>query len=267
MRNLWTCSFLLVLCNLAVVQSSINVPAAKKDLQQMFAGSRVPDGMPDWLAVLDDSINILSCLPTIKEGNCYKSKPCRLPDLKFDGKMLPFILKICKDPYLIVLDFLPLDVPWWAKVSLHPFIITFNDNNKDGVFTIKSHTTVKAMVRYVNFGIYKASLFIDGILRYDCTKPTGANSWMKRVNYNLKAPNNQYTSLFYKIKIRIELKKKRFNWFKFDYKCKRCEDLVNEYGTYGGGNPSCADDMERYELERFNEEKNKWSKKPGYNIP
>merc|ERR1712121_142582 len=84
-------------------------------------------------------------------------------------------------------------------------------------------------------------------IRYDCTKPKGAGNFIKRALYNLKAPNGQYTSMFYKLKIRMEIKTKSFKRFKFNYKCMKCEDIVNKSGTFGKGPTSCANDMWRYE--------------------
>ena len=246
MRNFGTYIFLLLQFNFKLVKSSFNaqtVQTAKSRLQLMFPGASIADGMPEWLAALDDSIDIQSCFPTIKDGRCYKSKTCRLPTMKFDGKMLPFVLKFCKNPYQIGIHFLRFDVPWWAKVDLEPFIITFQNQKSDGVYTIKSSTTIKARVKFFNISFLKASLYVDGILRYDCTKPK--NDWRKRVGYNLKAPNRQYTSIFYKLKIRIEVKKRKWKWFRLYWKCKRCDDVVNESGSYGNGPPTCAADMER----------------------
>jgi hypothetical protein len=247
MRNMWQCMWLL-----ALVRSSFNhqtVQNTKQKIQQILQDGSVPDGMPEWLAALDDSIHVLSsCLPTVKDGRCYKSGKCSLPELEVDGKVLPFVLKLCKKPYQIQIHFFRPDLPWWAKADIRPIVISFNNNENDGVYTIKSHTTYKLKVKWINFGVAKGTLIIDRILRYDCTKPRGDEwkSLMKRVNYNRMAPDEKYTSIFYKLKIRIELKKKRFNWFRFNYRCKRCEDLVNESGSYGSGPPSCKADLDEY---------------------
>jgi len=270
MRKLWTRICLVVLINFKLVTSSFNVESvqtAKAKLQELMfprasipnqrgvvthgvsnpngMHTTIPNGMAEWLAVLDDSINIMLCFPTIKDGpNCYKSRTCRLPQLKFDGRMLPFILRFCKDPYQIGIHFLRFKLPWYMKVKLKPLIVTFRNDENDGIFTIKSHT--KMYARLILFGtrLLSASLSIDGILRYDCTKPT--NDWRKRVLYNLKAPNRKYTSVFYKLKIRIEVKKRRWRWFSLSWRCMRCEDVVNESGSYGEGPASCAADMRRH---------------------
>jgi len=234
---------LLSLTNIAVADIDIN--RIKSKLAGTFNGN-IPKGVLDWIAVLDDSVDILSCIPTIKQGSCYKSKACQLPKLKFDGKMLPFVLSICKEPWKIIIEFLPFDLPWYAKLNMKPFIINIDNNEKNGVFSIKSNTAIKARIRYINFGVAKAYLSTNGMIRYDCTKPRGLNNWLKRARYNLQAPNGQYTSMFYKLKIRMEIKVKKFNWFKFNYECKRCEDLVNKSGTFGLGPPSCANDMQKH---------------------
>jgi hypothetical protein len=241
---------LLILVNFKLVRSSLTVSSAKSKLENMFQKESIPDGMPQWLAVLDDSIGILSCLPTIKDGRCYKSEVCRLPKVKFGGKMMPFILKVCKYPYQIVIDFLRVDTRWYEKVNLKPIIINFNRKKEDGVLTVHSYTHMKKRIRWINYGKRTFEFFVDGMLRYDCTKPSGAHNWLKRAKLNLKAPNKKYTSIFYKLKIRIQIKKKKFNWFRFNYHCVRCEDVVNESGSFGHGPPSCAADMRRYQEEQ-----------------
>jgi len=248
MRNLWASIFLFLL-NFGLVRSGFNVKtvhAAKSKLQLMFPGHSIPDGMPEWIAVLEDSIHIHSCLPTIKEGRCYKSRTCRLPELKFDGQMLPFVLKFCKDPYEVGIHFVRYRLQWWAKMKLHPIIIRFNHNDRDGVLTVRSRTTWKKRVRWISYGTHKVTFSIDGVLRYDCTKPKGKHNTRTRVEWNRKAPGKQYGSHYYKLKIRIEVKKKRFNWFRFNYKCKRCEDVVNEVGTIGVGPRSCAAEVHKW---------------------
>merc|ERR1719427_1051292 len=197
--------------------------------------------------MLDDSIDILSCLPTIKDGRCYKSRTCRVPQVKFDGKMMPFTLKVCKDPYQIVIYFHYDDTRWYEEVDMKPFVINFNHDKDVGTVSVKSSTSFKKKIKWINYGTRVFTFIIDGEVRYDCTKPSGAENWETRGRLNLGAPNKAYTSLWYKFKIRIEIKKKRFNWFKFDYHCVRCEDVVNESGTIGFGHQSCAADVARYQ--------------------
>merc|ERR1719204_566201 len=97
----------------------------------------------------------------------------------------------------------------------------FNNNKNDGIFTIHSDTTMTVRVKLINLGAVKATMLVDGFLRYDCTKPEGDHNWLKRAKYNLKAPNKQYRSIFYNLKIRMEIKKRK--WIFFGWKCKRCE--------------------------------------------
>merc|ERR1719427_1725022 len=115
--------------------------------------------------------------------------------------------------------------------------------------TVNADKTLTVRVRLINLGAVQARFIVDGLMRYDCTKPIGDQNWMKRVSYNLRAPNQQYDSCFYKLKMRIEIKTRR--WLFFGWKCKRCEDLINESGSCGESQPSCAEDMERY-MEQFN---------------
>jgi len=246
MKRLLTYIFVL-LFNFMLVRGSFTVQKvqrAKSQILKMFPNGTIPGGMPEWVAVLDDSMHLLhNCLPTIKSGRCYHSRVCKVPELKLDGRMLPFRLKFCKKPYQIVIEFLRFKIPWWAKVDLKPVIINFSHQSHDGVFTIHSRTTIKARVRLIRLRILKASFYVDGILRYDCTKPR--HDWRKRVAYNLKAPNKQYTSIFYKLRMRIEIKRKSFSWFRFKWKCKKCKDIVNKSGSFGSGRPSCVADMQR----------------------
>ncbi|XP_057295770.1 uncharacterized protein LOC130624215 [Hydractinia symbiolongicarpus] len=246
--------FILILASLNISTADIDINRIKSKLVKIFNGN-IPRAVVDWMTILDDSVGLLSCLPTIKEGRCYKSKKCQLPKLKFGGRMLSFVLSICKNPWQIIINFFPFRLPWYAKLNMQPFIINIDSNEKNGIFTVKSNTQMKAKIRYVNFGVAKASLGIDGLIRYDCTKPHGKRNWMQRVQYNLKAPNAQYTKMFYKLKIRMEIKKKRFNWFKFDYKCVRCENIINKSGSFGSGRPSCEKDMSRYSKNMLEKER------------
>jgi hypothetical protein len=241
MGNLWRYICLLALVNLKLVRSGIGVSDAKAILGEMFPGSSIPGGMPGWIVALDDGLNILSCLPTIKHGRCLKSRTCRLPRVKIFGENVPFILKICRHPYQIVLEFLSIRKRWYEKVKLHPLIVNFNHNEALGVVTAKSSTTWKKRIKWINYTKRKYSFYIDGMVRYDCTMPIGSNNWKRRAISNMKAPRGVPTYLYYKLKIRVEEKKKK--WFR--YRCVRCEDVVNVSGSLGKGPPSCAEDVKR----------------------
>ena len=206
----------------------------------------IPEGVADWVAVLDDSIGILQCLPTMRQGKCYKSRPCKLPKFRLDGRPIPLLVLICKNPWQIVINFLSLDIPWFAKLDMNSFVININNTAKKGLFTINSDTEIKLKLRYVNIGVAKGSLKIKGLIRYDCTKPRGTFRWKERAIYNLKAPNFQYNKKFYKLRIRLEVKIRRFNWFKFDYVCKRCQNLVNRVRTFGNGPQFCIPEANKY---------------------
>jgi len=248
MRNLWTYILLLVLCNFKLVRSFFNVQTvgtAKSKLSLMFPNDALAYGMPECLAMLEDTIDILSCLPIIKDGRCLKSNTCTSPKLKIDGIMIPFILKLCEDPYQIVINFLPFEVPG-VRLDLNPIIITLHKLESQGAITITSSTTISKRARFFRIKNYKVSFYVAGMVRYDCTKPK--NDWGLRVAWNLKAPNGQWTSIFYNLKIRIEVKRLKWKWklFRFHWECTNCKDLVNESGSFGGGHPSCEADMRQY---------------------
>jgi len=243
----WTC-FLLILFNLSLVRSKFDaggVQTAISRLRPIF-GNDIPEGMPEVVAALDDVFLVLhNCIPNIKDGRCYKSRTCRSPKLQYGRRMISFIIKICKSPYQIRVEPRYFKLPYWpwVTVNLRPVIVNFNLHDSDGILTVKSNTNMDAKILSI-FRVATARLYIDGILRYDCTKPK--HNWRQRVSYNLKAPNRQYTSNFYKLKVRIEVKTRRWKWFRFYWKCKVCKDLVNESGSFGKGPQSCSADMDRY---------------------
>lgn len=199
-----------------------------------------------WVAALDDGLGIRSCIPTIEDGRCYKSETCKVPKLKFEGRMMPFTLKFCKDPFEIAIHFHRFDLPWWAKVDLQPVVIGFKNNDDHGMTTVRTRTTITAKVKWFNIPYIKAKFYVDGMMRQDCRKPE--NDWLKRVSYNLKAPDKQYTSNFYKLKMRVEIKQKKWKWrwFRYRWRCISCEDIFSESRSYGSGHKSCEEDMERF---------------------
>lgn len=222
---------------------AINVKEIKAKLSRYLRTKSIPDRVAEVMAALEDSTDLLKCIPRIKSGNCYKSSKCRIPKIKHD---VSIILSICKRPWLIKIDFVDFKIPRFVKLKIQPLVIRFQHYSRDAYFTIKSDTTAKLTAKYVNVNVAKARFIVDGAIRYDCTKPRGTGNWIKRSKYNINAPNRQYNAMFYRLKIRLELKKKNFRWLKFNYKCVRCEDLVNKKGIFGSGPKSCVAETNRY---------------------
>lgn len=224
----------------------MNINRVKYELSRILKEKNIPKGVADWIAVLDDSIGILHCLPTIRHGKCYKSRPCTLPAFRLDGRPIPLMILICRNPWQIVVNFLSLDIPWFARLDMNSFVIDINNTAENGLFTINSNTEINLKLKFVNIGVAKGALKVKGLIRYDCTKPKGAHRWKERAIYNLKAPNFQYNKKFYKLQIRLEIKIRRINWFRFDYVCKHCQNLVNAVKTFGDGPPVCIAETNRY---------------------
>jgi len=222
-----------------------NFTDAEKLLQALYEENPIPNGMVEWLTVLDATMDVLSCQPLIKDGRCYKSSTCKSSSLLLDWEMIPFVLEICKDPHQIVIDFQSLDLLWLAEISFEPIVMTFKGNKNNGNVAINSESTVTMGSKMFNLD-FEVKLLFDGFLRYDCTKPEGDDNLRKRVRYNLMAPDEKYSSSFYDLKIRIEITKKK--WFFFGGECVLCEDIVNESGSYGEGPSSCVEEVERNEM-------------------
>lgn len=223
--------------------SALDVAKIKSQLERLLHDKDVPDEVAKVVAMLHDSIDVLRCTPMINQGNCYKSNPCELPKVKIDHQPIRIILTVCKKPYKMMIDWLPVKIPSWATVDLKPIVIDFN-NGVSGSMSITSDTEMKLKVRHIHIGVAKARFMINAMLRYDCTKPT--NDLVVRASENAKAPNGQYNLLYYSLKIRIELKKKKVGWLKFKYVCVKCEDLINKSGVIGYGPRSCLDEGRKY---------------------
>lgn len=108
MKYFWSKICFLIILNINLVMS-MNLAAAKTKIQHVLQGRTAPNGIFDWLALLSDSVDVLSCLPHIREDNCYKSRTCRFKGVKVEGQMLPFVLKVCPDSPLLSIDFLTRD--------------------------------------------------------------------------------------------------------------------------------------------------------------
>jgi len=218
--------------------TSSDIARINQRLQNIMGGS-IPDKVQKLIAVLEKNLHILNCLPINRVGNCYRSNKCVLPELNFKGLQLSTVLSICKDPWKIVVDFELPKLPWYVDVKFDSLVIPVDHNSGDGVTKINSVTRGKVkLLKFYN--IFKAELRIDALIRWDCTKPR--HDLLTRGKYNSQAPDRKYNSMFYKFKVRVELKKK--SWFR--YKCKRCEDLVDKEGSFGSGPQSCVSDMGKY---------------------
>lgn len=143
MKFLWTKVCLLVLLNLSL-GGSLSLEKAKTKIQKVFEDDPSSYGLLEWLTLLENSVDIFACLPTMKEGSCYKSKPCMLNNVNVNGEMLPFVLKICTNPRKIMIDFLsdPISsdpgVPFYRyyhhKIVDHFYTTNWKElgNGKDG---------------------------------------------------------------------------------------------------------------------------------------
>ena len=205
--------------------SSSDIQRVKKAIERATHERNLPDNVQKWIAVLQKHMYILNCLPTQKRGSCYISpRYCSIPSLKFDGKQLRAQFSLCKNPWKIIVNFELPKLPWYVRVKYDPIIIPIDHRKDEGITKIHSVSTAKASVLGI-VNVYKGSLIIDAIVRWDCSKPTDNKS--KRVRYNRLYGNRNY----YKLKVRIEVKKKKFPCF--CYRCKRCENVVDKRGVIG----------------------------------
>eukprot|EP00794_Sanderia_malayensis_P004724 gene4724-5347_t len=230
----------------ATVITPYEIRRVKSSLQRALGERSIPDGLNKWMAILQKHLYILNCLPTRKVSSKCHSSPsyCSIPTLKLLGQPLKIKLSICKHPWKIIIHFQLPKLPWYARAYFGPVVIPINHYNNQGVTKIDSETTGKASVLGI-FNVFKATLKINAFIRWDCTKPV--NKMYERVGYNSQyndgKPGLDYNKLYYKLKIRIEIKKKRFPCF--CYRCKRCEDLINKQGHFGEGPQSCIADANR----------------------
>lgn len=258
---------LAVLFCSSFASGEIDVDGISKKLSGILHEPSIPPNLAKVVGMLQDSIDILQCLPTRKSGNCYYSQVCRIPKLKVDNTIIPVVIGFCKRPYKISIEpstkaLKRAYVPGWArplvKTNLRPLVINFNDNHRDGVFRIDTDQSFKA--GFLGINAIKVRFLIKASLRYDCTKPrantvlggipypplSGDLNALTRCNLNSEAPGGKYNKVYYKIKVRFELKKKRFNWGKLNYKCSKCKDMVNKQGVFGISGPhACVTDVRK----------------------
>lgn len=260
-----TTSFLLVLllCS-SSVSADVDVDGITQQLQGILHEQSIPPNFAKLVAMLEDSMDILQCIPTTQQGNCYYSGVCRISKFKVDDTIIPIRIGFCKKPYKIIItpDTNALEsafIPGWARDLVHhdigSIVINFQDYHRDGVCRINSDQSWKAGALGIN--LVKVRFLIDATLRYDCTKPRastplggygsfpyGDADAMRRCQLNSRAPGGQYNKVYYDVKVRFEYKKKRFNWGKLNYKCKKCADMVNKSGVFGISGPdACIDDV------------------------
>jgi hypothetical protein len=117
----------------------MNLQAAEVRIREVILGSNVTNGVFDFFALMKDSPNYAFCLPAMPEGNCYKSRTCKLKSVIVDGEMLPFVLKFCPefcpDPRQISIDF-PTQEPTQPPSSAGvPFYRFYNDNLGHHLYT------------------------------------------------------------------------------------------------------------------------------------
>ena len=216
---------------------------------RLMSWNNIPDEVVEWLTILNKHLYILSCLPTQKRGSCYQTPGyCIVDPIKVDGKPVKLQISICKSPVKIIIKY-KIPLPTWAKllldVDLDPVVIPFDTNSRNGVTVVKSSSRAKVSVRGINFGIVKVSLIVDAMLRWDCTKPRG--NLLTRLFYNMQysdgKPGYDYNKVYYKLRVRVEFKVKKFPCF--CYKCRKCEYLVNVKGDILEGPKSCTDTIVR----------------------
>ena len=219
-------TFLQALVFLAVLQlvlcdfiSSSDIQRAKEAIERATRERNLPDNVQKWIAVLQKHMYILNCLPTQKSASCYRStRYCSIPSLKFDGKQLRAQFSLCKNPWKIIVNFELPKLPWYIGVKYDPIIIPIDHMKDEGITKIHSVSTAKASVLGI-VNVYKGLLIIDATVRWDCSKPT--NYKFTRMKYYRLYGSRSY----YKLKVRIEVKEKKFPYF-----CYRFENVIDKRG-------------------------------------
>ena len=225
-----------------------DIKRIKATISQMMNWNDMPQEVLQWLTILDKYMYILACLPTQKNGFCYQSPGyCSVNDLKFDSQPLKVQFIVCKRPVQIIIKYRLPKLPWWSillDIDFDPLVIPFNTNREAGVTTINSVSKAKVSVKGLGLGLFKAELRISAILRWDCTKPIDLN---RRFYYNFQykgsKPGYEYSMVFYKFHIRLEVKEKKFPCF--CYKCRSCKDILKVQGDLLAGPKSCTDMITR----------------------
>jgi len=239
------CCFLLKQ-NTADIISRSEVERVQSKLRGQLGN--IPLKIREILAIFDKHMYLTRCLPTKRAGSCHESPSfCSLPFLKVGGKNLKVKFGICKNPWRIKIGFQLPRSPWYLKWGFGPLVIAIHSTSREGV--IKMRGSAKGDVKALGFlRLIKGQLNINGILRYDRTKPTYNQALRVRYNtgYNDGRPGLDYNKLYYKLHVRMEVKKKRFPCF--CYRCYKdyCRDIVKTQGHFGAGPVSCIRDVGDY---------------------
>jgi len=242
---------LLMFCCFLLEQNTANFISRREvaRVQSRLRGllGNIPLHKLEVLAIFDKHLSLTRCLPTKRAGSCLESPDyCSHPSLRVRGMNLKVKFGICKNPLRIIIR-LQLKSPWYFKVVFRPLVIAIHSTSREGV--IKMRGAAKGDVKVLGFfGLMKGQLNINGILRYDCTKPTYNQALRVRYNtgYNDGRPGLDYNKLYYKLHVRMEVKKKRFPCF--CYRCYKdyCRDIVKTQGHFGTGPVSCIRDVRNY---------------------
>ena len=225
--------------------SQIEVNRVPRVVERVLRWSKIPDEVLEWISILNKHLYLLSCLPTVRNGDCYESSGyCHVEPVKFDGRPIKVHFTVCKSPVKIILKY-RIPMPTWAKLLLdvdtEPVVIPFDTKREEGVTTVDSISTVSVGVRGIHFGIAKATLKINAILRWDCTKP----NFMQRLQLNTQYTNGRqehsFNKIYYKLRVRVAFKVKKFPCF--CYRCRQCENLVDVQGDVGEGPIRCKTEI------------------------
>ena len=221
----------------------------KSQLSKVLNSNDIPDEITDVVAALESAVNILKCIPTLRQGNCYTSnKYC---DVKTKGFTLEIKLTICKSPWSLRIDFkVPKDlkskIPSWIRpftfIDVSPVILRLDHRKDDGITQIVHNAriaTAGLKLWFIKIKWVKAYFNFELKVRWDCTRPKNDN--VKRLGYNTAyndgKPGNDMNKLYYKLKIGYQVKTKRFPCF--CYKCKKCETILHKQGHFAEGPNSC----------------------------
>lgn len=224
----------------------------KSQLSKALNSNDIPDEITDVVAALESAVNILKCIPTLRQGNCYKSnKYC---DVKTKGFTLEIKITICKSPWSLRIDFkVPKDlkskIPSWIRpftfIDVSPVILRLDHRKDDGITQIVHNAriaTAGLKLWFIKIKWVKAYFNFELKVRWDCTRPKNDN--VKRLGYNIAyndgKPGNDMNKLYYKLKIGYQVKTKRFPCF--CYKCKKCETILHKQGHFAEGPNSCKSD-------------------------
>ena len=237
--------FLAVLAAVCTTRSAgsanrIELSKGLKSLSRITDWNGIGSKVFDLLTILSKHQYLLSCLPRITKGNCLESSEfCRVQAMKVYGKPMEVRFSICKRPARIILKYrvaLPILASGLHYLELEPITIPFDLRWEEGIVKIDSSSTTKASAHGIPYELRKVTLKINGMFRWDCTKPAGL---LQRVEYNTNyddgRPGYDFNKRYYKLNVRIEFKVKK----PLDsvYRCQKCIDLINIKGHVGEGGP------------------------------